>query len=61
METAAIVQLIITLAPYAIKAGVDIAQIVARYQSGATMEEIIAEVEAKRNDLPDLDFAADPK
>lgn len=61
METAAIVQLIITLAPYAIKAGVDIAQIIARYQSGASVDEIITEVEASRNDLPDLDFAPDKK
>lgn len=60
METAAIVQLIVTLAPYAIKAGISIAEIVARYQSGATVDEIIAELESKRNDLPELDFEADP-
>lgn len=57
METAAIIQLIVTLAPYAIKAGVDIADIIVRFQSGETVEELIAEAEKKRNDLPDLTFA----
>ena len=56
MEVAAIIQLFMTLLPVAEKLGIDIYMLIAGIKEGKTVEQLIAEAEAKRNDLPDLDF-----
>ena len=57
METSAIIQLIAILLPVAQKAGIDIYATIAGIQAGRTLDELIAEAEAKRDDLPILPFA----
>ena len=56
METAAIIQLIAIMLPVAQKAGLDVYSIIQGLQTGRTTEDLIAEAEAKRNDLPPLGF-----
>ena len=56
MEVAAIIQLIVILLPVAEKAGLDIYQLVEGIKTGKTTDQLIAEAESKRNDLPELDF-----
>lgn len=56
METAAIIQLIAIMLPVAQKAGIDIYAITQELNTGKTTEQLIAELEAKRNDLEELPF-----
>ena len=56
METAAIVKLVEIILPIAVKGGIDLVQIIQRLKEGRTTESIIAELESKRDDLPNLSF-----
>ncbi len=56
MSAADIIRMIAILGPLAMEAGVNIAETVQRFNDGTTLDELIAEVQAKRDDLPDLAF-----
>ena len=56
MKTADIIQLIAIMLPVAQKAGLDVYGIIQGLQAGRTTDELIAEAEAKRDDLPVLNF-----
>jgi|WetSurMetagenome_2_1015567.scaffolds.fasta_scaffold90255_2 hypothetical protein len=51
-----IFKLLAIAAPYAIQAGVDIADAVKRINAGEKVEDLIDEAKAKRDDLQDLPF-----
>jgi endonuclease IV len=57
MGAEAIIQILAWALPLAEKAGVDAIHIFQGIQAGKTVEELIAEAEAARDDLKELPFA----
>jgi hypothetical protein len=58
MEILPIIQLIAILLPEAEKIGLSIEGIVSGLKAGKTVEELVAEAQAKRDDLEELPFTA---
>jgi hypothetical protein len=56
MGAAAILQLMMILIPIAKDLGIDVYNMIHGIESGKTLEELIAEAIAKRDDLPELPF-----
>ena len=56
MDPITIINLIATLYPVALQVGLDLAKVIEGLKAGRTVEQLIAEATADRNDLPDLTF-----
>lgn len=57
MEAAAIIQILAWALPLAEKAGVEIYSVVEGLKAGKTVDDLVAETIAKRNDLEELPFS----
>ena len=56
MSVAAILAIIAALAPYIPEAMQDVNSIINRINGGESLQDLIAEFESKKNDLPGLPF-----
>lgn len=56
MDVATIISLISTIYPVAVQVGIDLIKVIEGLTAGKTVEQLIAEATADRNDLPDLTF-----
>jgi hypothetical protein len=56
MDPITIINLIGTLYPVAVNVGLDLIKVIEGFKNGKTVDQLIAEATAARNDLPDLTF-----
>lgn len=56
MELAVALQIIAALAPYLPQLGIDLANAVDKFNNGETVDSLLAELQAKKDDLPPLPF-----